>query len=565
MASAVQRHLHGALQLSFRASLLIAFYTTVVSTAVAQIQGPSSSATPYIVPVAAGVQTISILTVGDSVNNKPNGDPYRMVGIPDGLGAYNNADGTTFTALMNHELNFGEGVVRAHGSNGSFVSEWTINRATLEVTRGQDLIQQVVTWNPALNGGAGGYNAAATGVAIGRLCSGDLAPISSFYNPVSGLGTQERIFLSGEEAGSDGRLFGHIATGASKGISFELPHHGKFSWENALANPFSGDKTVVIGTNDQSPGQVYVYVGDKTNTGSDVDKAGLTNGKVFGVAVPGAATESRINGINGATAFTLADIEANLTGGITVPNATGAQFQTASTIAGVTEFLRPEDGAWDPSNPNHFYFVTTDRYDEVKDGVGFQIGRSRLWRLRLNSLLEPVGGQIDMLLDGTEAGQTFDNICVDTVGNVLIQEDPGGTAHLGKIWNYNIASDTLSLIAQHDPARFGNIGVPATAPFTRDEESSGIMDASEIVGYGWFLLDVQAQYPLGGELVAGGNTSPCSIRPPCPRPLLPRNPAPLLSCLWEASWASELCVAAIAPCNKDKGGGPCLGHLHPVF
>ena len=34
-------------------------------------------------------------------------------------------------------------------------------------------------------------------------------------------------------------------------------------------------------------GQVYFYVGTKTNTGSDVDKAGLNNGKLFGVAVAG--------------------------------------------------------------------------------------------------------------------------------------------------------------------------------------------------------------------------------------------------------------------------------------
>jgi hypothetical protein len=42
--------------------------------------------------------------VGDSVNDKPESTlPYRMVGIPDGMGAFDNHDGT-FTLLMNHEV-----------------------------------------------------------------------------------------------------------------------------------------------------------------------------------------------------------------------------------------------------------------------------------------------------------------------------------------------------------------------------------------------------------------------------------------------------------------------------
>jgi len=68
-------------------------------------KGLSSSATPYIIPTTpgSGVSVKSILTVGDSVNNKPDGTPYKMVGVPDGLGAFDNGDGT-FTLLMNHEL-----------------------------------------------------------------------------------------------------------------------------------------------------------------------------------------------------------------------------------------------------------------------------------------------------------------------------------------------------------------------------------------------------------------------------------------------------------------------------
>jgi hypothetical protein len=57
---------------------------------------PSSSESPYVVKVPDTVDIIALLTVGDSVNDKSDGvTPYRMVGIPDGLGAYE-----TTTALL---------------------------------------------------------------------------------------------------------------------------------------------------------------------------------------------------------------------------------------------------------------------------------------------------------------------------------------------------------------------------------------------------------------------------------------------------------------------------------
>jgi hypothetical protein len=104
--------------------------------------GPSSSQSPYVLRTQPGVVTKSILTVGDSVNTKPDGvTPYRMVGIPDGLGAFDNGDGT-FTVLMNHELGSTAGVVRKHGAKGAFVSKWTIEKDSLRVVHGEDLIRR---------------------------------------------------------------------------------------------------------------------------------------------------------------------------------------------------------------------------------------------------------------------------------------------------------------------------------------------------------------------------------------------------------------------------------------
>jgi hypothetical protein len=452
----------------------------------AQLTGPSSSQSPYVLPTIPGVQTQSILTVGDTVGG------YRMVGIPDGLGAFGNGDGT-FTLMMNHELGAASGVTRAHGSTGSFVSRWSIDSATRAVGSGADHAQgntSINLWNGS------GFTAGTAQIA--RLCSADLAPVSAYsYN---GLGTTNRIFMSGEENGTDGRAFAHVATGADANKSWQLPALGRFSWENAVANPYAQQKTIVIGTDDSTPGEVYAYVGNKTGTGSDVERAGLTNGNLFGIRVTGMPTEDRATGVSG---------RFDLYNHGDVTNRTGAQIQAADNANSVTKFLRPEDGAWDPrpGNESDFYFVTTDRYNTT----GTE-GHSRLYRMRFDDITNPeAGGEVTIMIDGYTAGPNMmDNICVDSHGRVLIQEDIGGQDALGKIWLYDIDSGGLALVAEHDAARF----TPGAPGFlTRDEEASGIIDAKDILGDGWFLLDVQAHYGIPGELVEGGQLLAMYVNP----------------------------------------------------
>lgn len=449
---------------------------------VAGVQGINSSATPYLKPMANGVKFTSLLTVGDSIGN------YKMTGIPDGLGAFDNGD-NTFTVLINHELQPNVGAMRAHGSIGSFVSKWIINKGDLSVTSGSDLIQQLYVWNTTNSA----YElATGAGAAIGRLCSGDLPAISAFYNPNTKLGTTERIFMSGEEVGAEGRTFAHVATGTNAGKSYQLPRLGRASWENAVASPLASDLTIVAETDDATPGQVYFYVGTKTNTGSEIEKAGLTNGNLYAVTVPSVTLEDRNTPINGTFSLTnLGDVS----------NTTGTSLNTM----GGTNFLRPEDGAWDPNSPADFYFVTTDRFDQVKIGTGSQVGRSRLYRLRFTDITNPtLGGTIAAVLDGTEVGNMMDNMNIDKQGHIFIQEDPGNQAYSAKILQYDIATDQLTVIAKHDSTRFGDIGIAAAAPFSQDEESSGIVDVSDILGEGMHLLVQQAHYSLPSPLIEGG-------------------------------------------------------------
>lgn len=107
----------------------------------------------------------------------------------------------------------------------------------------------------------------------------------------------------------------------------------------------------------------------------------------------------------------------------------------------------------------------------------------------------------------------MDNIAINRRGQILIQEDPGRSDYLAAIWLYTIETDTLETVARHDAARFHS-GIAAPADFlTNDEESSGIIDVSDILGEGWFLLDVQAPNGLGGELVAQGQLLAMHVPP----------------------------------------------------
>lgn len=52
-----------------------------------------------------------------------------------------------------------------------------------------------------------------------------------------------------------------------------------------MAHPHAGDKTIVVGLDDSTPGQVYVYVGDKKSNGNAVERAGLVGGRLSGIQV----------------------------------------------------------------------------------------------------------------------------------------------------------------------------------------------------------------------------------------------------------------------------------------
>ena len=448
--------------------------------------GPSSSAAPYILGSEPNIRFVSIATVGDVIG----ANNYRMVGIPDGLGAWDNGDNETFTVVMNHELGSTSGIVRDHGAKGAFVSQLVIDKGNLAVLSADDAIKSVMLWNDATE------SFVSSTYAIGRLCSADLAEQSAYLwtDPNSGItyGTTDKIFMTGEENGSEGKEFGLVLTGAEAGTAYELAYTGLYSWENALSNPFAQRQTINIGTDDSGGGQLYVYVGEKQDTGNAVERAGLMYGDLYGIKVDNFPLEDAASAVAASGRFTLQQMGNDGD----VSKQTGAQLEAESVAEGVTGWARPEDGHWDPTNPNVFYFVTTASVTT----------NSRLYKLTFDDITNPLaGGTVEALLDGTEGHRMLDNMTVDANGVIWMQEDVGGNARLGKIWRYDPVTDTLVEVAAHDAALY-TAGSPTFK--TIDEESSGIIDVTDIIGdedTQAFLLDVQSHNSLPDpELVQDG-------------------------------------------------------------
>jgi len=240
--------------------------------------GPSTTTDPFLLPSEPNVRFTSIVTSGDAL---PSDGVFG--GIPDGLGAFDNGDGT-FTLLVNHEFGSTAGLTRDHGGTGAYVDRLVIDKSTLEVVAADDLIKTVMLWD------TGSSSYVQSTVNFQRFCSGDLPTESALFNSATGLGSHSHIYFTGEENSPSvaspigGRPTATIVDGNGAGTTYELARMGNMGFENVVANPFEQNATVVGLSDDETGGEIYIYVGSKQATGTEVDKAGLTNGLLYGVA-----------------------------------------------------------------------------------------------------------------------------------------------------------------------------------------------------------------------------------------------------------------------------------------
>jgi hypothetical protein len=459
------------------------------------------------------VRVSPILTAGQLIplTGGSAGQQFRFPGVPDGMGVSlrrgSSPAGDRLLLLVNHEFTKTQG-----GAAGPFPSGARTSEITLAM-RGEG------AWR--------GVSAASGRCPVERLYYGEppalvarvrsgLASLCSAFLADERVGFDRPVFLHGEESwGSDtfdGK--GGLAWADFDGGTWALPGMGRAAWENIVAAPFTGSRTVLFGLEDGPPdgdgihSQLYLYVGEKSASAAEpLARNGLRGGRLYVFAGDDASrnTEAGFVAKGGSITGHWSGVDWDQT-----DEALDAQ----SVAAGGFGFIRIEDGAADPVRPGTFYFVTTG-----KPGSANLYGR--LYRLEWDAANPVSPARLTLLLDGTEGMVSPDNIDVNRHGEIAICEDPNydlSTLKLTRdssLWVYDTRSGTLTRIAEldRDAARAHALAAdPGNSTVDSSDhpggwELSGVIDAEEYLGRGSWLLDVQAHslriVPVS-ETVQGG-------------------------------------------------------------
>ena len=474
--------------------LFTAVSVGVIASSLVVQSAHAADAPVYLIPASDGASLAVIATTGDTISNE------ILRGVPDGMGAMKNKDGT-LTLLSNHEISTSADFANKKdtGTWGSSISMMTFDPATKKITKMENWMKSMSyynyatekwgsTWEQSLPVGTpatDAYGAIIGTNGINRLCSGDLVPAGGFAYTEKDSKTKKSVtygykgavYMTGEE-GSDeqSRAFAFDADG--NGI--QLPKMGLAPWENLLTKPGTGKATIVMGNEDgnATDSQLYMYVGTKQNTGANfAEKAGLTNGKLYTIALENYRTDNAVRTAAKGTKIKVGFNEVN----------TNPKFGKLATMsqANGTTFSRIEDGEFDSKNPNVFYFVTTESNKDPlattpRPGATYSRDGGALWKMTFADAKDPFkGATMEMLLNGTEAPYLTkpDNLTIDG-DYILIQEDPGNNAHIARLVAYRISDGKLAEIAKFDEQYF----ITGAAKFiTQDEESSGVINVNKFL------------------------------------------------------------------------------------
>ena len=465
------------------------FAAIVAGIAVAAVSGVAYSASikpQYILPVASGVEIKPLAYAGDKITSTV------VRGVPDGMGAYKNAAGDV-TLLSVHEIPSYSPLAQLSKSStsqwGVSITEFNYSTKSGKITSAKNFIKDIKYFNYNTGvygdtpiGGAPAGTTKGLDWNISRFCSATLVQAGdlAFKDGATTYGYEGGVFLSGEEDGDNGYARGFAFDMDGHGI--QLPRMGLASWENLMPNLKPGINTVIMGNEDGSAtdSQLFMYVGKKTTSGTFADKAGLTNGDLHVLSIPEIANDNAFRAKYGKNKAV--DVEFKKT----IWNADIATQQKDHAAQG-TEMSRVEDGAWDPTNPNVYYFVTTESNKDPgatkenpsepgvsRDGGGF-------WRLTFVDGQKPeLGAKLELLLDGSEAPYLSkpDNMTITSEGIVLLQEDPGNNAHVSRIVAFRPKDGKLAVVAQFNSDYFAK---GASKFMTIDEETSGIIDVTSLI------------------------------------------------------------------------------------
>jgi secreted PhoX family phosphatase len=481
-----------------------AFAAVIAGVSLTGSVGAATAIKPYVEPIGNDYDITPLFSVDDSVPETSNpSQQYRMVGIPDGLGARANGDGTS-TLFMNHEFTqatISQPIVGGSQYRGAYVTKWILD-ADGDPVSGERAYDSVFMENTFVGPAAEVGNATP---AFSRFCSGTLT------GPPQGL-DRWIYFTNEEEQLSFGPTFdgkGGLSVAIYGNEAHALPKLGRFSKENTLVQPSSGTRTVIFSLEDGPAtldNQLYMYVGakDQSPGASALARNGLDNGKLYVFRSLDPDRNSERTFVRGSVTGEWLEIPG-------AENMTEAQLEAASDAVNAMTFVRPEDGAYNPNNPSEFFFDTTGSSSGVDNGVN-ELGR--LYSLKLNSVdpLKPATLRIvynadTVVADGGDIAISPDNLGVSSQ-YLMINED--GTTESravmsakgrdGSIWRFDLVKNagrgagvdvaTATRVAQLDPP--GRDGVPVGPGIW---ETSGIIDASSMFGANSWLSDVQAHSP----------------------------------------------------------------------
>ncbi len=448
--------------------------------------GFRTSIHPYAAGVNAEYSVLPLLSVGDRVpRTSDTTQLFQMIGIPDGLGAYDNRDGTK-SVLMNHEaIGFArsEPLVGQPLIRGAFVSKLQLG-ADASVLSGDLAFDTVYTENTFLGPIATVSNTAPT---FSRFCSGSLSWTEA--------GFDRPIYFAGEESGGtntfDGR--GGIAVAVFDNAAWTLPRLGHMAWENVVVRPARGRQTAVMCLEDGEAGQcqLYMYVGRKEYTvgASPLRRNGLDNGTLYVFVADDTNITSEASFADGSVMGRWVALPG-------AENMTDAELEVASDAVGALAFDRVEDGAFRPRTPNEFYFVTTG------GGASNQLGRLyqvafESWDITGTTRLTVMYNADQIIAEGGDIALSPDNMAV-SADYIMIQEDGtgqsrpviGAKGRKGNIWRINLHTGAVdNVVEQTSIGRDGIVTGPGVW------ETSGIIDTGALFGADSWLFDVQAHGP----------------------------------------------------------------------
>lgn len=448
--------------------------------------GRAATSTPALLsPVAAGVEVKPLISVGDTLGG------YTFESIPDGI-AVHRQSASRAHLYVNHELSLVPFPIGFSDYGNAMLSKLVFDVKARDVVSGSYVIPSEANFQ--------------------RFCSNFLATKEhGFGRPIllTNEEATDRVNRTGSAypPGPNAEQGGVVVAYDIKNDTYRAVHSmGRHNHENAVAIP--GYRVSVILSGDDTfnapASQLYLYLTHGAN-GVMKDAGALYGFKSDDPNVDDYGDMTAGKQVSGTFVR------------VPIPVAMGDQdaLEKWSNDNGIFQFIRVEDIAYDKNTPNVVYFAdtgepralpdpTTKRLRRGPSGTAGPYPNGRIFKLVLDKKNPLKVTSLSILVDGDAKGAASagdvslphnpDNV-ETTKSALLFQEDPGtqnnyaatnANGTTARIWKYDLKTGALTVVAKVNQAALD----PKASQ--GNWESSGIVDASSLLGRGWFFVDVQA-------------------------------------------------------------------------